>query len=362
MRLHESDQQYVLILEFHDDVLVVDDDVDPQYAEFFQVKTRNSGHWSKRDLLKSVSMKNRKKGIDAGSQNELEQEIGSPRSILGKLLEHCRHFLPQVKTLNLVSNVTFKLPLTSAPASTDRDNFCLSELSDEILREVKDAIRNELRIEGELPWDRVYFHTSGISIKEHEKYAVGELAAFLERRRPDGRFAVQPLFRTLCGELARCATNEWKPVSFDELCQKKGIRRADLEGFLQFAENQPIPGEQLRTVKEQLTHEGATYRDVSDIEASWRRYDIDKLDQANMPVQMLKKQIVAVVNDVARSRRWRTLNEFLAEAQERFVRLHGPPDYPIDIKYLQGAILYEFKAHETRQLPQADSQPATGTP
>jgi hypothetical protein len=237
----------------------------------------------------------------------------------------------------------------------------LSALTAEALREVSEAVRKELGIEEALPWDKVYLLTSGISLTEHEKYATGELAAFLDRFRPGGRFAVQPLFRTLCGELARRATHEWHPVSFEELCQRKGIRRADLEDILQVAVSQPNQGEGLEAVKAQLRQEGTTYREIGEIEAAWLRYDIDRINDAAVTVQAFKKQVMSVVEEVVGSKRWQTLREFVAEAEADFLRRHGSLDSPFDVKYLRGAILYELKAHEARQLPSADSQPARET-
>ncbi len=364
LQLHESNQNYVLILEFHDDVLVLDDEVDPQGAEFFQVKTRRDGHWSKRDLLSAARPATKKGARNTGKagQGESERKPETPRSILGKLLEHCRHFLPQVRSLNVVSNVRFKIPLANLPASTDRERFSMGELREESLREVKEAIRTELEFDEELPWERVYLVASGLSITEHEKYGAGELTEFLDRRRPGGRFAVQPLFRTLCGELSRRATNEWQPVSFGELCQKKGIRRVDLEHFLRVAENQLDPEEQLRSVKLQLMQEGHVYRDVIEIEAGWRRYDIDRIDQADMIVQNFKEQVISIVKEVRSSTSWRTLREFLADARRAFVRRYGQPVAPFSAKYLEGALLHEFKSHEARELPSSDSQPPAGAP
>jgi hypothetical protein len=267
-----------------------------------------------------------------------------------------------VKSLSIVSNVTFNLPLAEGPSSTNREKFSLSELKHEALIEVKDALKTELGIEEDLPWEKVFLLASGISISEHEKYGAGELAAFLDQRRPGGRFAVQPLFRTLCGELGRRATNEWQPASFDELCQKKGIRRVDLEAFLRVAESQPDPEEQLRNVKDQLRGEGLAYRDVFEIEAAWRRYDIQRIDHADIAVQTLREQVGAVVAQVMQSTTWLTLREFITEGQATFVRLHGMPTFPFDVKYLQGALLHEFKTHEARQLPPAHPQSSTRTP
>lgn len=345
LRLHESDQEYVLILEYHDDIIVLDDEVDPQCVEFFQVKTRKGNHWTKKKLISTPTT----------NDSEAKMERCKPRSILGKLLDHCRYFPQQVKSLNIVSNVTFKIPLADAPKSLDRERFSLTDLADEPLHIVKEAIRKELG-EVSLPWDKVYFITTGISITEHEKYGVGELAEFLEHRHPGGRSAVQPLFRTLCGELVRRARNEWHPVSFEELCQKKGISRTDLESFLHVADSQSDLEMQFQPVETQLTMEGITYREVKHLEIAWRRYEINRMDQSDVFIQTFRQDVLAVVEEVKEMSSWHTLGGFLSKAQEVFIDRNGQPVSPLDMTYLKGAILYEIKTLEIQELSSVNPQ------
>lgn len=366
LNLHATDEPYVLLLEFHDDVVVLDRETDPQSVDFFQVKTRANGHWTIKNLLKISEPSGAKRTrpetrLVADPTTEPDTPTNpSPRSILGKLLEHCRNFSPQLGRLCLVSNVSFNAPLADGANSTKRDSVSLADLSPVALTSVRDAMKAELAIEAELPWEKVILLTTGISIHDHETYGAGRLAAFLEARKPGARFAVQPLFRTICSELGRRSTNEWEPTSYEELCLKKGIRRSDFEAFLRHGDSVLEPEDELKEVKKQLRHESVGFREILDIEAAWRKYDIERLDYSNLAVQMVREQLAIIVGLIHASPKWHTLKDMVVEGVDEFNRQFGAPIPQFNNTYLKGALLYEFRSAKSRELPASDSQPSTG--
>ena len=121
------------------------------------------------------------------------------------------------------------------------------------------------------------------------------------------------------------------------------------------------PEEQLKIVRQQLSNEGMSFRNLLGLEAAWRRYCVQKMDHSNLAVQSLRKNVVAVVDDVAASGTWTSLSDFLELARREFASRHGQPDYPLDDNYLTGAILYEFELYRSRGLSTTRSQPEAET-
>jgi hypothetical protein len=366
LELHAKDEPYVLLLEFHDDVVVLDHDTDPQSVDFFQVKTRDNGNWTINKLLKISEPSGAKRTrpearLVADPTTEPATPANpSPRSILGKLLEHCRNFSPQVGRLCLVSNVSFKASLADGAISTKRNILSLADFSPDQLTSIRDAMKAELGIETELPWEKVFLLTTDINIHDHETYGAGRLAAFLEARKPGARFAVQPLFRTICSELGRRSTNEWEPTTFEQLCFKKGIRRSDFEAFLRHGDSVLDPEDELKEVTNQLRHESVSFREISDIQVAWRKYDLERLDHSNLAVQMVRKQLNIIVGLIHESPKWYTLRDMVVEGVHEFNRQFGAPIPQFNTTYLKGALLYEFRSDRNRQLPASDSQPSKG--
>ena len=51
LELHKSGKDYLIVFDYHDDVLVLDSCGDPNRIDFYQIKTKQSGHWTRRDLI-----------------------------------------------------------------------------------------------------------------------------------------------------------------------------------------------------------------------------------------------------------------------------------------------------------------------
>jgi hypothetical protein len=50
LELHKQQQSYLILCDYHEDVVVLDDEVNPTAAEFFQVKTKPIGNWTIKNL------------------------------------------------------------------------------------------------------------------------------------------------------------------------------------------------------------------------------------------------------------------------------------------------------------------------
>jgi hypothetical protein len=88
--LHSSTTDYVLLMEYHDDVVVLDSSRAPRAADLFQIKTLSDKSWKTKALLaipKPAIPKSRK-----GTGDRESVEVSKAQSILGKLLDHCSRF------------------------------------------------------------------------------------------------------------------------------------------------------------------------------------------------------------------------------------------------------------------------------
>lgn len=89
--LHAKPEDYVLLLDHHEDVVVLDSAIDPTRVRAFQVKTKDKGNWTIGALLKRKTSKKK-------------ASIGLP-SILGKLYDAYQRF-QSVDGLHFVSNAS----------------------------------------------------------------------------------------------------------------------------------------------------------------------------------------------------------------------------------------------------------------
>ena len=83
LELQLSEDNFVIILDFHDDIALINDDKNPDEINFFQIKTKETNHWNISDLIRYKEDKN---------------------SILGKMYLNKISFPMHTKSLNFVSN------------------------------------------------------------------------------------------------------------------------------------------------------------------------------------------------------------------------------------------------------------------
>jgi hypothetical protein len=62
LELHQSGQDYLIVFDYHDDVLVLDSATDPNRIDFYQIKTKQNGHWTRSALVA------RDNGVNFGGQ------------------------------------------------------------------------------------------------------------------------------------------------------------------------------------------------------------------------------------------------------------------------------------------------------
>lgn len=93
MELHETWSDYVMVFDYHDDILIMKNELSPTAMTFYQLKSKGSGNWT---LAKLTSRQEAK-----GETNLL--------SIFGEMY-NCKLTFPSNEVeLNFVSNAKFNL-------------------------------------------------------------------------------------------------------------------------------------------------------------------------------------------------------------------------------------------------------------
>lgn len=116
LTLHEKPNDYAVLLDFHDDVVVLDSAEEAKGMEFYQVKSKESGNWTITQLLRCPKGKDEKSGL----------------SICGKMYANKLAFPNVTKSVNFVSNLRFKVHLNGAEKEVEVDEFEVKQLAKEM--------------------------------------------------------------------------------------------------------------------------------------------------------------------------------------------------------------------------------------
>lgn len=209
---HELDGDYALVFEYHDDIAMLDGSVDPKHVSFYQVKSKNAGHWTRTALTV------RKKSAKKGSSKLLP-------SILGKMYQNLVSFGRDVNSATFLSNA----PTNFAPA---KDNFCLNECDKKDLENIVSKLKAEFPNETIIRTDTLRVDRTNLSLNDADLHARGKLDAFVVKRLGEVEFSTAVIFRAVSDECVRKAGAKTNTSEFDVIVKDRGITRRDTDGWL----------------------------------------------------------------------------------------------------------------------------------
>lgn len=241
--LHEKPDDYCVLFDVHDDVVALDHSAAPTKADFYQIKTKATGNWTPHQLTKQ----------------EASKTAGNPPlpSMLGKLYEHYVRFPAHVRRMAIVSNAHFDVKMAVAPAGTDRDSICLSDLETTELQGISDKLTTEHGHSSALAGLSItHLETTSLSLTDHETHAEGHVCTFLSKQ-GDGSIPPHPFYKAVRAEIQRRNNKECAPTTFTDLLKHKGLTRAQLQAMIDSVMSQRGQEDLLALIRQQLTDEGA---------------------------------------------------------------------------------------------------------
>lgn len=279
IELHESENDYVLVLEFHDDVVILDSKSDPTSLMFFQIKTKTSGHHSRSDLTRQRQGKN-----------------GKLPSILGKLYSNYITFPVETQQLSLVSNAYTNCKLQAGGTGVGQTKLAYSDLADSERKEIKESLSIERAEAVDASGVALFvYEVSELSLIGHTDHALGRLTRFLDSLPKASSHIATAFYRALKGELSRRAKSEATIRTFDEVCEFKAIDRESFRSMLRIACAVPATADAVLLLRQRLDAENVSFPRVGKICKAARQFAIGRLDPTERIIAEAEELVVGKI-------------------------------------------------------------------
>lgn len=236
LELEEEGKPYTVIFDYQDDILILDSDVDPQYIDFYQVKTSTAASgWKKNDLY-TVAKKKKKESLtdptvfDEVDENEVEED--EKFSKIAKLLIHSLDFPTVARDFFFVTNANFGTTLIKGGKQSKAKELIFSDLIEKAKEEIQKRVKEELPSLDDSVFDHLHFIKNQMGIGDHEATVIGLLAQYLNDHYPKAKVSVKPVYETLIGEIKKRNNYEWEPNSIEDLLKNKAFTRTQFRQFL----------------------------------------------------------------------------------------------------------------------------------
>lgn len=322
LKLDLEQDDYILLVEFIEDVAVLNAANTPTELDLYQIKKKEGAvKWTKTTLIKPP-----KDGI----------------SILAKLYESKRISPDAKASIAFVSNAPVELTLSDGSASTERERFCADELEATLKASLQISIAEELQCdEKDVEFGALNFIKSPLAMDDLENHAIGRVSSYLGAKFPSHGARADVFCKALYGEIKIRATATQDASSFEELCKIRGIAKNQFNSMLATTLARKPDSEIIDAAISNLAQEKVPFTERTKVKEASRRYLIDKAGKGGAIVALLEQAIEHHIKSTPNSlvSSWEVTNWI---ADEIATSTQAATFSMLDKAYLLAAILYKI--------------------
>lgn len=287
LEIFEANSDFMLIMEYFDDVIILDSSIDPQIIDFYQIKTntkKNEYNVSTAVLTKKVK--------DSATGNYKD-------SYMEKLIDNYVRFRDETRSLNFVSNKTFNIELSTLDDSKDKDRISLNELSGDELQKIKDNICSKCSYKNcnEKCKDIVFFEVTDLSVHNYTDTVIGKLIQFINKHGGGTIKDFMSVYHTLISEIARINNLEKKVSSFEELVRRKSITKEKFSEYIEQLKLNSLMIQDWSEISNLLLGDGYKTIEISKIKKQWNKYRIDMISDLEKTLNIIREDIREILGN-----------------------------------------------------------------
>lgn len=312
---------YLLLLEFIEDVAVMNSDIAPDKMELFQLKKKEGSpsKWTKATLAKPP-----KEG----------------KSILAKLHDSKSIAKDETSAIAFVSNAPVELKLSSGDDPMGLSEFSASQIDAGLLTDLKSSVAKELGCDvGEIDFANLKFIRSPLAMDDLENHATGRVSTFLATKFPDHSPRADVLCKAIYSEIKVKATSTEEAANFGDLKRIRGISKQQFSAMVALTLSRKSDSDVIAGFLTGLAQESVPYVQRDAIKKAARRFIVEKAGRGSSLLHLLQdkveKLLQEIPNDLVTS--WEVANWIVEQV---LAQAAGTDFSMLDRDYMIAATLY----------------------
>lgn len=264
---------YLILLEFIEDVAVLNSEVTPDQMALFQLKKKegSSTKWTKTTLAKPPK---------------------DGKSILAKLHESKSIAKDETAAISFVSNAPVELKLETGDDSTAFSELSASQIDPKLLAELKTSVAAEIGCDvGEVDFANLKFIRSPLAMDDLESHTMGRVATYLADKFPDHSPRADILCKAVYSELKVKATSTEEAASFADLKRIRGISKTQFSAMVALTLSRKSDSDVIDGFLAGLTQENVPYVQRELIRRAARQFIVEKAGRGNALLSLLQNNV-----------------------------------------------------------------------
>ena len=325
---HQAKSDYVIVFDWHEDLIIMDSEYNPQQIAFYQIKGRKSGNWTVRELIKSENDKN-----------------GNPLlSIIGKLYDCKLKHEIETTTLNFVSNARFNVDLEDKSSSLSKDEICIVELTTKDKTEITKKLKSEHKLTSDPVYEDITFlKVLDLSLNDSQRHTQGIISDFFETIYPGKKHHPPSIYKMLFDEVKRRSNYNKDILTYQDLLSNKAIGKTEFERIIEATGIAKDYDEVWKRAEVILQNNGLKFQKSKALKQSWIQLEIEKMNPNNDYLIQLIKSIKIIVDSKNNDNSMESMNllECIEFIHSEFISKNSIP-LSYDDSFIKAIILSEI--------------------
>lgn len=305
LQLEKAHEDYVMILDYHDDIVICNSEKQEDYIDFYQIKTRTYSRWGIRQLCEADSKESKDEGCENTKNsnnsdkdsNDNNVKVANKLSIIAKLLSHTKTF-DDTRNLYFITNeyITF----------THNKKYVEFKSLDEISKKsIIERISKQVEGLDEEAFNKLIFVRTTLPESGYRDMMTGEIVRFLKENWHLATDADE-VYINLTSWLRKQSNYENLVDNREELLKFKSITHKEFNDYLigltllrSFDKIESRIKEQLRYVASEKAKVELTFAKMEQIGNTLKQIQTDLLNYNNDELLRLITLIRTTLNDNA---------------------------------------------------------------
>ena len=215
LELEMLGRDYMIIMDYHEDVIILDSSTEKNNIDFYQVKTRSGDYWRPSELVKS----------------KIDKSGKLINSILGKLLKHSLAFT-KARDYYFVTDSFLAPGQLNKGDDFQKSKIPFSKFKTETQKSIKKSIISEFPNINENVWEHLFISQEQLKTDNYKDDIIGVIDRFIDKKLPTAEIRSTTLYDSLFSEVESLQDFEGGIKEKDILTIKKSFRHSDFQNYI----------------------------------------------------------------------------------------------------------------------------------
>jgi len=215
LSIHELQNDYFVVFDYHNDVVIFDSEEKPLKIALYQVKTKNSAHWTTAELIRD------KKGNEK-------------TSMLAQMYYSHKPFEDYCENLCFITNQGWSCKVGNDSKNKIHKSVTFDELCNDVKHKVHLAVQgndaDHCDVKG---LSRIKLEVTSLALGDHVAHTKGRLSDFFDSNYGAPAIRIGPVYQALMGEIRLKNNNEKRYSKWSDLKRYKGLGKKAFATMIQ---------------------------------------------------------------------------------------------------------------------------------